>query len=83
MEYKKFITLDNLILNLEKIQYFKLNPENISVLIKESDAEIMNFKFKSEENFERFKSYIQLYSTEFECIQVEKEEKQILTENAQ
>lgn len=82
MDYKKFIKLDNIVINLEKIQYLEFSTDELLISIKESESEIMNFQFDSKEYFERFKSYIQMYSTEFLCKRIEDSKQKILVENA-
>jgi hypothetical protein len=41
-----------------------LNDEELTVTI-ELNFETKKFKFKNEENYNRFKSYVKLFSTEF------------------
>ena len=41
-----------------------MNDDELIVTI-ETSFETKKFKFKSEENFNRFKSYVKLFSTEF------------------
>lgn len=66
MESKIFIKLGNKSFNLSKIDFIELDQEKLSVyLIINFDS--MKFKFKEEESYNRFASFIKLFSTEFDC----------------
>ena len=64
MNQKTFITLGNKSFNIHMISYMDLNDEELTVTI-ELNFETKKFKFKNEENYNRFKSYVKLFSTEF------------------
>jgi hypothetical protein len=64
MNYKPFIKLGNKSFNLQMISYINLNDDDLTVTI-EINFDIKKFKFNNEENYNRFKSYIRLFSTDF------------------
>lgn len=64
MNQKTFITLGNKSFNIHMISYIDMNDEELIVTL-ELNFETKKFKFKSEENYNRFKSYVKLFSTEF------------------
>jgi len=65
MNNKQFIKLGNKSFNIQMISYLNLNDDDLSVSM-EINFESTKFKFKNEEQYNRFKSYIRLFSTEFE-----------------
>lgn len=70
MESKIFIKLGNKSLNLSKVDFIELDQEKLSVFLS-INFDNMKFKFKDEESFNRFVSFVRLFSTEFDC-EVEK-----------
>jgi hypothetical protein len=64
MNLKPFVKLGNKSFNIHSITYMDMNDDELIVTI-ETSFETKKFKFKSEENFNRFKSYVKLFSTEF------------------
>ena len=70
MDNKIFIKLGNKSFNLSKVDFIELDQEKLCVeIIINFDS--IKFKFDSEETFNRFASYVRLFSTEFDC-EVEK-----------
>lgn len=84
MNNKPFIKLGNKSFNIQMINSFSLNDEECSVVI-DINFETIKFRFKSEEQYKRFKSYIRLFSTEFDSEieiidEIDDEKKKILTD---
>jgi hypothetical protein len=65
MNNKPFIKLGNKSFNIQMINCFSLNDDDCTVVI-DINFEIKKFRFKSEEQYNRFKSYLRLFSTEFD-----------------
>ncbi len=65
MNYKPFIKLGNKSFNLQMISYLSLNDEEKRVILIINNQNI-KYTFENEETYKRFKSYIKLFSTEFE-----------------
>lgn len=65
MNNKPFIKLGNKSFNVLKINYLEINDKELSVEI-EIDSTKKKFKFKDQTDYNRFTSYIKLFSTEFE-----------------
>jgi hypothetical protein len=66
MNYKTHIKLGNKTINISKIDYMDFNQEKLMVTVN-INFEVMKFKFSKEESYNRFLSFIKLYSTEFDC----------------
>ena len=72
MNYKNFIKLGNQSFNLNKIDYIKLNSEDLTVSISLSPGfESIKFNFDSLSEFNRFNSYIKLFSTDFNATHID------------
>jgi len=82
MNYKTFVKLGNKSFNITKVDFLEFDEDELTVSVY-INYETMKFKFKKEEQFNRFVSYVKLYSTEFDCDvervdESEKKEKEIL-----
>lgn len=65
MNNKPFIKLGNKSFNIQMINSFSLNDDDCTVVI-DINFETIKFRFKSDEQYNRFKSYLRLFSTEFD-----------------
>lgn len=63
---KNFIKLGNKCINLLSVDYLTYDDYELTLKIFINYDEL-NFKFNSQEEFHRLKSYIKLFSTELEC----------------
>jgi len=66
MNYKPFIKLGNKSFNLQMISYLNLNDEDRTVTLNINlEKSYHKHKFDTDETYQRFKSYIRLFSTDF------------------
>lgn len=82
MNYKTFVKLGSKSFNITKIDFLEFDEDELTVSVY-INYETMKFKFKKEEAFNRFVSYVKLFSNEFDCDvekidEVGKNEKEIL-----
>jgi hypothetical protein len=64
MNLKPFIKLGNKSFNIGMISYMNMDDDELTVTL-EISYEVKKFKFQNEESYNRFKSYVKLFSTEF------------------
>lgn len=64
MNLKPFIKLGNKSFNIGMISYMNMDDDELTVTL-EISYEVKKFKFQNEEAYNRFKSYVKLFSTEF------------------
>jgi len=65
MNNKPFIKLGNKSFNIHMISSMTLEDDDYTVIL-DINFELIKFKFKTEDQYNRFKSYIRLFSTELE-----------------
>ena len=65
MNNKPFIKLGNKSFNIHMISSMTLEDDDYTVIL-DINFELIKFKFKTEDQYNRFKSYIRLFSTVFE-----------------